>query len=359
MDSFSESYAEAREKFRSAAAHAGARLHEYGRDDLKGVDGERLVCDVAVLGPESGERAMIVVSGTHGAEGFCGSAIQHRWLAERGGRRFGGLKIVLVHAVNPWAFSFKTRTTENNVDLNRNFVADFSAFPRANPSYDRLAPFLHAVELDAREQLAAWTAYRRYLDAHGWRIEGEVWAGQSHRPDGLYYSGLGPEWSNRTFRAILADHLRSAATVGFIDWHTCIGQFGETVHLIFDAPGSAERDAATGWWGLAAPADAAFKSGATPRYEGLLCRAVGEELAAVRVAGAVIEFGTVDDFTLFRADRLERWLHFEGRGHPEHRRLCDAYREVCCPSDLAWRRMVLAEGPAMMDRLAEGVLAWA
>ena len=36
-----------------------------------------------------------------------------------------GLRVVLLHAINPWGFSWARRVTEDNVDLNRNF-RDFS-----------------------------------------------------------------------------------------------------------------------------------------------------------------------------------------------------------------------------------------
>ena len=133
MDSFTESYAEARGKFLAAALDAGARLHSYGRDDLKGSAGEPLLCDVAILGPENAPRAAIAITGTHGIEGFTGSAVLHRWLTSRRSAQHNDVKVVLVHAINPWAFSHKTRTTENNVDLNRNFIRDNVGYQRREP----------------------------------------------------------------------------------------------------------------------------------------------------------------------------------------------------------------------------------
>ena len=48
----------------------------------------------------------------------------------------------------------------------------------------------------------------------------------------------------------------------------------------------------------------------------------------------------------------------EGRDDPECDLLRETYKDVCCPRDVTWRRMVLAEGPAIMDRLIEGVRNW-
>ena len=203
FDSFADSYAEARGKFLAAALDAGARLHTYGRDDLKGSAGEDLACDVAILGPDNAARAALAITGTHGIEGFTGSAVLHRWLTSRRGGQRDDVKIVLVHAINPWAFSHKTRTTENNVDLNRNFIRDNVGYQRENPAYDALAPFLHIDPSDARRSLAAYRAYKSYLDQHGWHLENEMLEGQYHHPDGLFYAGKEPEWSNRLFRRIL------------------------------------------------------------------------------------------------------------------------------------------------------------
>lgn len=358
LSSFSSSDSESRRKFIDAATKAAARLLSYHRDDLRGKDGEALACDVAVLGDPDAAAGALVVSGTHGAEGYCGAAILHRWLTDHGAETMpDGVKVVLVHAINPWAFSHKTRATENNVDLNRNFLPD-SGFSRVNHSYDKLAPYLHGSAGEASDHLAAFKAYNAFLGLNGLHIENESMEGQSRWPEGIFYTGAGPEWSNTTFRWIVKDHLGQASKIGFIDWHTCLGRFGEIVHLVFDAPGSEAYETASDWWRLNDGGGGAFKVGSVPRYDGLLSKAIGQELSAAKVAGAVIEYGTVDDYSVFRADRLDRWLRFEGRDDPEHDRLREDYLNVCCPTDVAWRRFVLASGPKMIDQLVAGVGIW-
>jgi hypothetical protein len=263
---------------------------------------------------------------------------------------------VLLHAINPWAFSHKTRATENNVDLNRNFLS--GGYGRANPSYDKLAPFLHGSARDASDQLCAYQGYLAVLEQHGPQIEGQSWEGQSAWPEGIFYTGDGAEWSNLTFRRILQEHLASAGKIGFIDWHTGLGRYGEFVALVFAERGSEEFALATGWWQLGLGDEGTFRAGCVPAYDGLLCKAIGQELPAARVSGAVMEVGTVDDYSLFRADRLDRWLRFEGRFDPDHDRLREDYLNACCPNDIAWRRFVLEKGPALMNDLVTGVAAW-
>jgi hypothetical protein len=357
-DSFADSYAEARGKFLAAACDAGAPIHSYGRDDIKGREGEYLACDVAVLGPNNAERAAIAITGTHGIEGFAGSAVLHRWLmSRRDSAELDDIKVVLVHAINPWAFSHKTRTTENNVDLNRNFICDNVGYERQNAGYDALAPFLHIDPSDARQCLEAYRAYKNHLDQNGWHLENEMLEGQCHSPDGLFFAGREPEWSNRLFRRIVNEHLTTAKTIGFVDWHTGVGSFGEIVYLIFDERGSPEHAVASRWWNRTEDKPA-FHSGSTPKYRGLLCQSIRQELPATRIAGAVVEFGTADDYSIFRADCLDRWVRFEGRDDACAVQIQDAYKNIMCPTDLSWRRMVLSEGPSIMDKLVEGVRSW-
>ncbi|MEZ5832035.1 MAG: DUF2817 domain-containing protein [Dongiaceae bacterium] len=359
LDSFSESYVVARAKFLAAASDAGAEICSYGRDDLRGIEGEQLACDVAVLGPPSADRAALSVIGTHGIEGFAGSAVLYRWLTEEHRNRRGeNLKIVLVHAINPWAFSHKTRTTENNVDLNRNFIRDNVGYERANSAYDALAPYLHIDPSDARRSLAAYRAYKDHLERLGWHLENEMLEGQGNHPDGLFYAGRKPEWSNILFRRIVAEHLAAAKRIGFIDWHTGVGAFGEIVYLMFDQANAAEHAAAARWWGRAEQEKSAFKSGSTPKYRGLLSHAIRQELPDARIAGAVVEFGTADDYSIFRGDCLDRWVRFEGRDDPCAEQFREAYKDIMCPRDLSWRRMVLSEGPAILEKLIQGVSAW-
>src|SRR5438132_6606849 len=75
-DYFSPDYPNARERFCAAAERAGARLNRYLLPERLGPQGESLSIDVARLGPDSATDALVVLSGTHGAEGFGGAGGQ-------------------------------------------------------------------------------------------------------------------------------------------------------------------------------------------------------------------------------------------------------------------------------------------
>ncbi|PKQ03721.1 MAG: DUF2817 domain-containing protein, partial [Alphaproteobacteria bacterium HGW-Alphaproteobacteria-12] len=68
---FSQSYAEARNRFLAAAKDADVHVNHH-LHPLKGPAGETLAMDVARLGPADASRILAIGSGTHGVEGYCG-----------------------------------------------------------------------------------------------------------------------------------------------------------------------------------------------------------------------------------------------------------------------------------------------
>jgi hypothetical protein len=137
LRAFSRDWAEARAKFVDAARRAGA-AHRAWPHPLKGPGGEALCTDTAWLGPRDASRVLVVIAGTHGVEGFCGSGPMIGLL--RGDAALGlppDTGVLLIHGINPHGWAWLRRVTEENVDLNRNWV-DFDAPRPANPGYAAL-----------------------------------------------------------------------------------------------------------------------------------------------------------------------------------------------------------------------------
>ena len=121
MNLFSESYAQARGRFLEACGYPGAAVE--GHQNLNSDPAQRdLWTDVALLGPPNADEVLVLCSGTHGVEGFCGSAIQTGLLQGGLSSRLERQRAVLIHALNPYGFANLRRANEDNVDLNRNFV---------------------------------------------------------------------------------------------------------------------------------------------------------------------------------------------------------------------------------------------
>ncbi len=119
---FSDTYQEARSKFLKAVRAANAEL-EYFLNPVRGAESEELYTDVASINLPDADRVLVLISGTHGIEGFAGSAIQTGLLREDiAGELPKDTGLLFIHALNPYGFSHLRRYTEDNVDLNRNFV---------------------------------------------------------------------------------------------------------------------------------------------------------------------------------------------------------------------------------------------
>ena len=135
--SLSATYVDARTAFLAVCARRGATVTATVHP-LSGLNGEELAIDVAEIGPADATSVVVIVSATHGVEGYAGSALQTRWMSERLDHLPPGVAMVMVHALNPYGMSWVRRVNEDNVDLNRNFV-DFDSEPPRNVAYDEIA----------------------------------------------------------------------------------------------------------------------------------------------------------------------------------------------------------------------------
>src|SRR6184192_139570 len=128
---FSGSYAQARQKFLTAAPSAVAYPCS-----ATGPAGEALGTDAAYFGDPDARKLVVIVSGTHGPEGYSGSAAQLLFLrAKLHAKLPPSTGVLLVHALNAYGFAWDRRVTEEGCDLNRNFI-DFSNPVPPNPGYE-------------------------------------------------------------------------------------------------------------------------------------------------------------------------------------------------------------------------------
>ncbi|MBL8835336.1 MAG: M14 family metallopeptidase [Alphaproteobacteria bacterium] len=311
-DSFSQSYVEASAKFRVTAAGAGAALTRYANPN-RGPNGEALATDVARFGPADAAGVLLINSGTHGAEGFCGSGAQIALMAAGWQRRLPpGVALVLSHAINPYGFAWLRRVTEENVDLNRNFVDHAQPHP-ANPGYAEIHDWLLPAAWEGPERETADAALARFTAERGDLASRTAQSsGQYTHPDGMFYGGIAPTWSNRTFHAIIDAHLRTAQRFCFFDLHTGLGPSG------YGEPSYVGRDTEEGfaeaqrWFGP----DVTWLSRGTGASQPLGGH-IGEPFAPYHARGVTgpvlgIEFGTHPREVVRTALRAEHWLHRRG-----------------------------------------------
>ena len=357
LAAFSETYGDARARFFDAVSAAGGRVSSYRHDAQKGPAGEDLYLDVGVVGPAEASRLLVAGSGTHGIEGFSGSAAQAAWLAGGGARRLPpDTAVVFFHALNPWGFAHKTRCTEENVDLNRNFVA-FDAPRPANPGYHEVHPNITPADWDD----ATVAGVFRWLDGYRERVGEQAFSdayngGQYSHGDGIFFGGAREQWASRAFLRAVDEHLRRARHIAFIDLHTGIGPYLDHIYICFHPAGSAAHERARAWWGERAVNRQGVTHKALADYKGILINALAARVPQAEMTTVVVEFGTRERREMQRAGMAGRWLQFEGHRDPaKAARVKAEYVEAFYPSAPEWRAAVLEQSRDFLDRALKGV----
>lgn len=310
---FSQSYAEARQKFLAAADAAGLDSQAYWHP-LLGRDGERMALDLVRIGAHDAERLLILSSGCHGVEGYAGSGIQTALLNDETWRAAvldSGVAVLLLHALNPYGFSWLRRVTQEGVDLNRNFL-DFHQRPLPhNAGYDEIAGALlprHWPPTPADE-----APLRAYAARHGERaLQAAITGGQYAHPQGIFFGGQAPTWSRVTLQHVLEDQGVHARRIGWIDLHTGLGPtgHGERINACRDDAAALARGRA--WWG---PEVTSIFDGSSSsaQLQGLMWNVIFEACPEAEYTGIALEFGTCPLPDMIDAVRADHWLEM----HPE------------------------------------------
>lgn len=353
---FPGSYTEARSAFLAAAGAAGARLHAYPHPMLRAGDESALSVDVALLGPEAAEQRVALVSGTHGIEGYFGSAVQTGMLREGLHRPApDGVALVLVHALNPYGFEVRARVNEDNVDLNRNFV-DHAA-PPANPDYESVHRALVPADWHGPARARADAELGRLLAERGQRwVQTAITYGQWSRPDGLFYGGSRPTWSNDRWRQIAREFLAGAREVAYLDLHTGLGARGAVEPIFRGGRDAGAVDRARRWYGDALTLSEAGTSSSTP-ITGNTARGLAECLDPGAVLTAVtVECGTVPGVVALAALRADNWLRLQADPDPaEVAAIKHELAEAFSPSDAEWRELVWVRAQAVIAQALAGL----
>lgn len=304
----STTYADARAAFLDVAAKADARIESFVHPQV-GMNGEELAVDVAELGPADNPRVIVVVSGTHGVEGYLGSALQRHHL-ETSAPGVGEPTIIFVHALNPYGFSWVRRVNEDNVDLNRNFV-DWSQPRPVDEAYAPLAAELVPPSWSEEDQERSLSSLMATLEEIGMEaFQQAVSGGQFHHPEGVFYGGTGPVWSHTWLREFLAQRLVGVKQAAVVDLHTGLGPWGFGELISSELPGSEIHDRQCAWWGEVTTHRGGDSVSASLEGDWLI--AVTGMAPDTEMTAIAIEYGTVDSVTVLQSLRADAVLHANG-----------------------------------------------
>jgi len=341
---FAQTYAEARARFVAACDAAGLDVHAHVHP-LLGRDGEPLAMDVARFGPADAPRLLLLSSACHGPEGFCGSGVQGALLADAGFHaraRAAGVAVLYVHALNPYGFSWLRRTTQENVDLNRNWQDFHQPLPR-NTAYDELAHLIVPPTWPPSPENEAGLA--AYAARHGAKaLQTALSAGQYHHPQGIFFGGHAPTWSRVTLTHVLQEHAQRCRRLAWIDLHTGLGPSGHGERIYAGRDDAATLARARAWWGREVTS-IYDGSSSSALLSGLMWEAAYRECPQAEYTGIALEYGTLPMNEVMLALRADQWLY----NHPEapaaqreaiKRQMRDAFY-VDTP---AWKQRIVEQG---------------
>ena len=223
--------------------------------------------------------------------------------------RAANVAVLYIHGLNPYGFSWRRRTTHENVDLNRNFQ-DFSRPLPPNPGYEILHPLLIPSTWPPtvlnRLRLIAFGA------RHGIKkLQSAITGGQYTQPQGLFYGGRSATWSQQTLRDVLRTHAKQCKKLALIDLHTGLGPCG-VGERILACHGAAAEQRAHAWWGSNVTSSDDGSS-VSAKVAGPIWTAIYEECAQAEYTGLVLEYGTLSSIQVLDALRADQWLE----NHPE------------------------------------------
>lgn len=355
---FAPDYAASRQRFIEACTAHGVPLRHFPHP-LKGPLGETLTVDVARFGPADARRVLIVSSGTHGIEGFCGAGIQHALITS-------GLvnelppdtAVAFVHGVNPFGFAWMRRTDENNVDLNRNFLDHDAGVYPDDSIYNEVHALLLPEDWDGPGRQAAEEGIRRYVAERGARaLQAAACRGQYTHADGLFYGGRRPAWAADTWRTILREFAGKSACLAVLDLHSGLGARGACELISGARQGSREHEAARLFFGegIVFPGI----NSTAPASCGYMGEALNQALPGVAAAHVVAEYGTVPFDQILEILRADNFIHARDRpGSPLWREVKAGMRAAFVGDDAAWQDMVVERGVAIWRRCLEGLASF-
>ena len=345
---FPASYSSGRQRW--LAELGGLRSFSYPCPGA-GPDGEPLFTDTVWIGPIDAAKVLVLIGGTHGVEGFAGSAVETdmlRLLA--GGQQVlpADTAVLMVHALTPWGYAWQRRCDADGVDLNRN-VVDFSRPLPENSGYETLKPALLLADATQRQRMFA-----EFEQLHGREaLEIAISGGQYTDPSGPFFGGRAPAHGRLVVEDLMRKYALQQRDLAVIDLHTGLGSFGYGEIICDHQPDSPATQVACRWYGDSVTLPLQGTSSSVPKL-GLLDYA-WHAIMNDRSCYITLEFGTYRTDQLFEVLLRDHQLWAQAGNDLERREHSRLMRRHFCPDDQAWQELVLFRARQVIAQALRGL----
>ncbi len=319
--------------------------------DGVGANGEKLVTDTLWIGDQDSQRVLVLIGGTHGVEGFAGSAVQIDQLALIAEDRIiipADTAVLMIHALTPWGYAWQRRCDADGVDLNRNNV-DFSSPLPENKGYDALKNTLYLA--DAAPRKVALTEFEQQYGRVA--LEKAISAGQYSDPCGPFYGGKAPAHGRRVCAELIRHYALQQRDLAVVDLHTGLGSYGYGEIICDHQPDSAATRVAQNWYGDSVTLPLLGTSSSVPKT-GLLDYA-WHAIMNERSCYITLEFGTFSTDRLFEILLRDHQLWAQPGNEQARLEHSKVLRHHFCPDDQAWQEMVLFRARQVIAQGLSGV----
>lgn len=351
-DVFPASYAVGRQRWLAQLAELTCHLQCLPYQCFgAGPDGEALMTDTVWVGAKDAAKVVVLIGGTHGIEGFTGTAVEIDCLRLIKAGLFvipADTAILMVHALTPWGYAWQRRCDGDGVDLNRN-VIDFSMGLPANPGYTALRPALFLA--DAQQRKIALAEFEQQYGREA--LEKAISGGQYNDPAGPFYGGQSAAHGRLVSEDLIRRYALQERDLAVIDLHTGLGSYGYGEIICDHDPDSAGTAVARRWYGDSVTLPLLGTSSSVPKT-GLL-DFVWHAVMNERSCYITLEFGTFSTDRLFEVLLRDHQI-WAGRDNREERlEHAVQMRRHFCPDDQAWKEMVLFRARQVFAQALRGI----
>lgn len=319
---------------------------------------------VSWIGPRDACRVFLIVSGTHGNEGWAGSGIQIDAL-QRGAFNHlpADTAVMMIHLINPWGCAWGRRENEDNADLFRDLIYYKPELYSDDRRFtDQVA---HALTLKAysgdHRQVSGQLTTQLLEEIGEAELVNIMRAGQFRYPEAPCYNGGGISWSFRLYKNLVERYLNQAKQVFCIDIHTAFGDYGDGILIPYyqpDGPDKAKFDYLVKTYGADKLYVGGFDPG-IPSHPRMPYEIATDFIPGLEMIATGLEFGTYEWTDGINLIKYMNYLFTKGDPlNPERPDLVEQYNKLCYPDKDDWREMVITRSREVIDQTLEGISNW-